>query len=202
MVSRVSRFAAGLALAALAAPTVAMATPAGHGGAYLPPVMRSGAPGVQAAHDHPGRWGGGWRHHDDGLSGGDVLAGLLVIGGIAAIAVAASNAEKHKREDARDYPARDYPERDYRGGNYTPPLGQDSSPSWGSGPGSIDAAVDSCTTEVERGREPVDSVDTVTKAVDGWRIEGHLRGGQPFACRVGSDGRIGSLTVDGAAPAN
>ena len=197
MVTRVSRFAAVLAMASFAMPTQTQAAPlpAKRGGAYLPPVMRAEAPGVPAARDHPGRWrggwGGGWRHRDDGISGGDVLAGLLVIGGIAAIAVAASNSDKRKREEARDYP-------DNR---YTPPRAQDSAPSAGGGSGSIDAAVDTCVAEVERGREPVDSVDSVTKAVDGWRIEGHLSGGKPFACRVGSDGRIGTLTVDGAAPA-
>jgi hypothetical protein len=207
MVTRVSRFAAVLAMASLVMPTQTQAAPlpAKRGGAYLPPVMRAEAPGVPVARDHPGRWrggwGGGWRHRDDGLSGGDVLAGLLVIGGIAAIAVAASNADKRKREEARDYPNNRNSDNRYPENRYAPPRGQDSAPSQGSGSGSIDAAVDACVAEIERGRDPVDSVDSVTKAVDGWRIEGHLGGGKPFACRVGSDGRIGSVTVDGVAPA-
>ena len=195
MVPSLSRIAAALALAGLAAPTAAMAAalPASRGGAYLPPMMRT-APAWPAAHEHPGGWGGGgwgggWHHHDDGISGGDVLAGLLVLGGIAAVAVAASNANKHQHADRSDYP-------DSR---YIPPV-RDSAPPANAGPGSIDAAVDTCVAEVERGRSPVDSVDSVNNAGNGWHVEGHLRGGKAFACRVDSSGRIGSLTIDGAAP--
>lgn len=72
-----------------------------------------------------------YRHHDDGIDGGDVLAGLLIVGGIAAIASAASSKAKkdrQAREDARyrdDYRPGDYqggyaPQNDYRGGDHRP----------------------------------------------------------------------------------
>lgn len=48
----------------------------------------------------------GWRHrhHGDGVDGGDVLAGLLVVGGIAAIAAAASSTNDKPHIQHASYP--------------------------------------------------------------------------------------------------
>lgn len=55
------------------------------------------------------------RHHDhDGISAGDVIAGALVIGGIAAIASAASN--HHHDRYGYDYPDGRYGRRGYNDG--------------------------------------------------------------------------------------
>ena len=50
-----------------------------------------------------------WRHHDR-VDGGDVLAGVLILGGIAAVAAAASSSNRSR--EARDYryPDSRYPE--------------------------------------------------------------------------------------------
>ena len=208
---RLFRSVGWLALAALLVPTAASAAPqvpgarsgpglaTGHG-VFIPAVMRSAAPGIEVVRDHGSRggWGGGWHgHDDDGFSAGDVIAGLLVIGGIAAIASAANKSD-------RQTPPREYP--DHRDGapQYTEgrgSVGPGAEATGVGGPGSIDAAVDTCVDEVERAQEPVDTVDSANNAGDGWHVEGHLRSGQPFACRVTRDGQIRSLTVDGHAPA-
>lgn len=206
------RSSATVALASLLAtsiaPVAATAAPqvSGGRGVYVPAVMRTAPDIVPAARDHPGGrgwgrgwggrggWGGGRHDHDDG---GAVLAGLLVLGGIAAIAVAASNADKHKQEQRRSYPD-NQPDPGY--GDSQRDAAPSAAPGAPTGTGSIDAAVDTCVDEVERGADPVDTVDTVNNAGDGWHVQGRVRGGKPFACRVTSDGQIRTLTVDGHAP--
>ncbi len=69
------------------------------------------------ARDRWGGWGGGWGRHHDRVDAGDVLAGVLIIGGIAAVASAASKAARDRRyEDGRYDTRRD--QRDYRGDVY------------------------------------------------------------------------------------
>ncbi len=150
-----------------------------------------------------GGWGGGrgWGHHDDGIDAGDIFAGIFVIGAIAAIAGAASKANKdHQSSDARGSDGR-YSDRESRdraygyGGNTSD---REQSRSYNSARG-IDGAVDLCVSEVERGSRTVDTVDSVNRDADGWRIEGRVRGGSGFACAVNGAGRIRSVTVDGHA---
>lgn len=177
MAIRKSRFTSGLAVAAALAMT---ATPA---------------------------FAQGWghrRHHNDDT--GWIVGGIIGIGMIAAIAAAASNGKK-KRErdyeyrDGRDYrdsrDDRDY--RDYR--DEAPRYGERRDDSYRQGYSSrgIDGAVDSCVNGVERGSTRVDTVDTVGRDGDGWRIEGRINGGRPFSCSVSGSGRIRSTTIDGRA---
>ncbi|MBW8754009.1 MAG: hypothetical protein JF595_07630 [Sphingomonadales bacterium] len=150
----------------------------------------------------------GWHHHD-GIDGGDVVAGLLIFGGIAAIAAAAS--KSHKDRQARDDDRyRDYPDSDYR---EVPPQRYDGnrddgyrdetyrdqtyrdrpSGNWRSGM-SADGAVDACVGEVERGDRSIDSVDSADRDADGWRITGHIRGGNDFSCSVDGSGRVRDVT--------
>lgn len=42
------------------------------------------------------------RHHNDGIDGGDVVAGVAVVGGIAAIASAIGSNNRRKQDDAVD----------------------------------------------------------------------------------------------------
>lgn len=153
----------------------------------------------------------GWhrqsRHHD-GIDAGDLFAGLLVIGGIAAIAAAASNADKERR-DERDsrYPDSRYPDDDYRDPDYRAP-----SPRYGEYPeryedrgadrtssSHIGEAADRCVDEIERGPHRVDSVDSVWRDGDGWRVDGRVDDGRDFSCTVGGDGRIRKAAVAGQA---
>lgn len=146
--------------------------------------------------------GWGHRHHDRGIDGGDIFAGLLVIGGIAAIASAANKKNKDSRE--ADYR---YPDRDYRAGeepyrepvpDYVEPRGDRPEAGSGYRSGNLDGAVDICVDEVERGSRRVDSVDAVNREGDGWRVQGRSDG-RDFSCTVDRDGRIRGMTVDGAA---
>lgn len=151
-------------------------------------------------------WGGGWgghygRHHDDGISAGDVLAGVLIIGGIAAIASAASKSKKDReaREAGDEYR---YPgDRTEPQANNSADYGRndaDDRPEWREGTG-INGAVDRCLEEVERGSTKVEGVDSVNREGDGWRVAGRTGSGQDFACTVDTDGRIRSVSIDGRA---
>jgi hypothetical protein len=162
-------------------------------------------------------WGGGWggggwghrEHHDDT---GWIVGGIIGIGMIAAIASAAS---KSKRDNQARYPERDYRGDEYRndsyrgdgyrGGGYANDRdnrgdSSNRSSSYRSTSRGIDGAVDSCVYEVERGSSRVDTVDSVDRDGEGWRVSGRMSGGREFACSTDRDGRIRSSTVDGRAP--
>ncbi len=144
-------------------------------------------------------WGGGWgRHHDRDVDAGDVITGILIIGGIAAIASAASSENKRERErrEREEREARDYryePQADTRG--YTQgderPIYRESS--------GINAAIERCVGEIERGSSRVEEVETVGKQGNAWRIEGRMQGGESFACTIDRDLRIRSVSVGGEA---
>ena len=142
------------------------------------------------------RWG---RHHDD-IDAGDVITGILIIGGIAAIASAASDGNRRKRERERE-------EREEREARYDEPArgyGDESRPEWRGTPSSqtstgINAAIDRCVSEIERGSERVDGVESAARQGDGWRIDGRMAGGEAFSCSIDGAGRIRSANVGGGA---
>ena len=137
-------------------------------------------------------WGGNWgghRHHDH-IDAGDVIAGVLIIGGIAAIASAASKNKRDRRDE--DYRP-DYP-RDRQGG-YT---GNDNDQQWQQN-GSVDSAVNRCSNEVSRGSGRKVSVETINRDGDGWRVEGRTGEGGNFTCSVDASGQIRNVQVDGRA---
>lgn len=123
------------------------------------------------------------RHHRHHVGAGDVLAGVLILGGIAAIASAASDSNRDRRERV---PYRDY--RDDRP-NYRDRRSSDS----GRG---IDGAVDRCVAEIERDVR-IDSVDSVDRTGDGWRVTGTIFNGDRFTCRIGEDGRVDDVDFGG-----
>lgn len=147
-------------------------------------------------------WGWGRHHHRDRVDAGDVIAGILLVGGIAAIASAASKSSREKRERDYRYPDSRYPDRDYRDesgryGDYR----DDGRNYRGASSSGMGSAVDACVNEVERGRSRVDSVDNVDRDTGGdWRVDGRMDDGKDFSCRVDDSGRIRSATVDGRAP--
>lgn len=136
------------------------------------------------------RWHHG-RHHDRGIDAGDVLAGALIIGGIIAIADAASKSDRN--DDHRDVDYREpYPDErpEYRP-EYAP-----RAPSPDYVGGGIDRAVDMCVGQVELGSETVASVDNASRTGDGWRISGQLGSGGGFSCWIDNDGRIRNVDLD------
>ncbi len=134
-----------------------------------------------AAHGYYHHW-----HHDH-IDGGDVLAGLAIFGGIAAIASAAS----HAHHDAP--PAAPPPVPDDRQGYSQGAAPQDES---------LDRTADLCVGAVERGQSRVDYVDNVSRDQQGWAVSGALQGGAPFSCHIGDDGRVLGVNIGqpGAAP--
>ena len=148
-------------------------------------------------------WGGwGRHHHRDRVDAGDVLTGILIIGGIAAIASAASNSNKRERDRRRDddrrYPDQQYP-RDSNAG-----YGQDNRPEWreresNAASGGIDGAVNACIDEVASGSARVDDIDNVNREGKGWRVQGQTIKGGTFVCSVDQSGRVTEVSVDGKA---
>ena len=137
-------------------------------------------------------WGGGWggHRHRDHIDAGDVIAGVLIIGGIAAIASAASKSKRNRRDD--DYRG-DYPRE--RQGGYS---GNDNDQQWQQN-GSVDGAVNRCSNEVTRGSGRNVSVETINRDGDGWRIAGRTGEGAEFICSVDGSGQIRNVQVGGRA---
>lgn len=136
-----------------------------------------------------GGWGGrGWHRDRGGIDGGDVLAGILIIGGIAAIATAASNAEKRKREAREDDGYRYRPEEDRRDDRRDGWRDQSDRGS-GSSARSLNDAVEVCAAEAERSGE-IEEVYDATRNGDGYRVSGTFRNGDRFSCGVGRDGGV------------
>ncbi|GGN50119.1 hypothetical protein GCM10011349_21440 [Novosphingobium indicum] len=151
------------------------------------------------------RWGRHHHHHrNNGIDGGDVLAGLLIVGGIAAIASAASKSNRDKaRDEQYRYPGGPaYDESDARYDEAPPPPAYGES-SYPGGPqaasGSFDAAVDACADELERGERRIGSVDNVRRYGERYSVEGQLEDGRGYACSVDDSGQIRSVAVDGRA---
>jgi hypothetical protein len=147
----------------------------------------------------------GWHHHDDGVDSGDLLAGLLIVGGIAAIAIAASHSAQHHQADT-DQDDGDYPDQpDRPDGNtyrpepnrfdnyvHVPPIGDDyrDDSGYAAPTVSADSAVDACVGAMESGQSSVGGIDTVNREGNGWRIAGRDRDGRDFACSVDREGHI------------
>ena len=136
-----------------------------------------------------GGWGrGGWRRR--GPSAGEVLAGVAIIGGIAAIASAANNNRRNRDVVVIE---RDRPQ-DW---NRNP-----RNPQWrdndrrnnprASGAGGLDGAVSQCLGAIERDVR-VDAVEVVQRTAQGWLVGGTLFNGSGFECRIGNDGRIEAI---------
>jgi hypothetical protein len=164
-------------------------------------VASLAAPPAMANDRNWGGWGGwGGHRHRDRIDTGDVLAGILIIGGIAAVASAASNANKNKRRDQDyRYPDNDSRQRERSGGGYAGDDRSDRPDSRGGGDAGIDGAVDRCMDEVSRGSTKIDEVDSVNRDGDGWRVQGRTSGGGQFTCAIDGDGRIRNVSIDGRA---
>lgn len=144
-----------------------------------------------------------WGRHHDRVDAGDILTGILIIGGIAAIAGAAGDSNKRQRErEQREQEQREQNQGDWRSDDRQESRGyagsDDRRPEWNEGTG-INSAIQRCTSEIERGNARVADVEAVNKQGDGWRVEGRMAGGQTFTCAVDRDGQIRSATVGGAA---
>ncbi len=150
-------------------------------------------PGAETAEHH--RWRRyrgyrGYRRHR-GVDAGDVVAGVLILGGIAAIANAASKKNDRRYRD-RDY---DYRDRDYRNRDRNYRDDRRGDRRYDGGPG-IDNAVSQCVSQIERDVR-VDAVDSVDRTGEGWLVQGALFNGDRFTCRIGNDGRVSEIDFGG-----
>ncbi len=166
-------FAAALSTIATPAAAAELPLASSRASAAVAPVVSSNDQNAQGYRWDRGRYRHGHRHRHR-TSVGDVLTGVLILGGIAAVASAAS-----RNNRARD----DYRYRDYR------PYRGDSRYDDSRG---IDNAVRMCVDAIERNVR-VESVDGVDRTGAGWRVNGALFDGRGFTCRIGPDGRIDSV---------
>lgn len=113
----------------------------------------------------------------DRVDAGDVIAGIAIIGGIAAIASAIDSKNKRDRGEDRYEDTRYDAPRQFRSG-------------------SLDQAVNSCTRTIERDMR-VDAIDNVSRIGDGWEVRGRLFNGNEFACSVSGNGRIDRIDYGG-----
>lgn len=117
------------------------------------------------------------RYRRNRVDAGDIIAGAVILGGIAAIASAASN--KNNRRDR--YDNRRYRSNDYQRRNSS---------------SNLDRAVNACMREISRDVR-VDGVDSVSRAGDGWQVNGRLYDGKGFTCNVGRNGRVDRVDYAG-----
>jgi hypothetical protein len=148
------------------------------------PAMAQGYPGGYPGGGYGNSWGGGgygndgYRHRrHNRIGAGDVIAGVAILGVLAAIA---SSGSKRRGSDDR------YGDR-YRGGI-----------------NNENAAADACAQAAEQRGGQVTGVDNVRRTSDGYSVRGTLssRGGtdrygqQRFACEV-RYGAVESVRIDG-----
>lgn len=100
------------------------------------------------------------RRNRDRVDAGDVIAGALIIGGIFAIASAASKNDRTDRNN-NNYVSND----------------------------DFDRAVDRCVDRVERDQR-IGSVDNVGRTRNGYSVSGTLYNGTNFSCQVSGTGRV------------
>ncbi|MCH2486549.1 MAG: hypothetical protein MK010_02245 [Erythrobacter sp.] len=122
-----------------------------------------------------------YRHRRNRVDAGDVIAGVLILGGIAAVASAVKNSNRDDR-----YRNRDYRDQRYRNDRYR------DAPYRNSDATGLDRAASICVSAIERDAR-VDTVDGVDRTAAGWTVTGRLFEGQGFTCTIGADGRIETI---------
>ncbi len=129
-----------------------------------------------------------YRHRRGGVDAGDVIAGVLILGGIAAIADAASKNNRRERRDERYDP------------RYEPRYEPREEPRYNDS-GELNRVADQCAMAAEQraGRDArVERISTVARDGNGWRVDGVVdtgRGSETFQCGV-SDGRVDYIQMD------
>ncbi|HEY6814457.1 MAG TPA: hypothetical protein VI168_02845, partial [Croceibacterium sp.] len=121
---------------------------------------------------------GGWDDDDWDIDGDDILAGVLILGGIAAISAIAGSG--NHREPVYQEPE-PWPEPE---ASYQEPARVDRYTS------GMSQAVDTCVAEVEAGRGAVGSVDRASRSGEGWYVAGELEEGTPYSCWIDGAGRV------------
>lgn len=119
------------------------------------------------------------RHRHRGVDAGDVIAGVVVVGALAAIIGSASSRNRnrdryeHRRERVR------YDDRRDRNRGYQ---------SRG-----IESAVDMCVDQVEYRDNRVENVDRADRSANGWNVTGTLSDGERWSCSIDNAGEVRSI---------
>lgn len=189
MAFRPSTFASAAAMAAalsmVATPAAAAELPRA---ANAPVLVQTGDPGVASQYRY-GRYDrydryGRYRHHrhrNRGIDTGDVIAGVVVLGALAAIIGSSRSRDRdrdryeERREQVR-HDRRDDRNYDSRG---------------------IENAVDMCIEQVERYSDRVESVHEARRAPDGWHVAGTLDNGSGWDCQIDNNGRVSAVDLGG-----
>lgn len=154
--------------------------------------------GPRGGYGH-GNYGHGYRHHHNGrgVDFGDVLLGGLIVGGVVAIASAASKQKERERAE-RSY---DPYYRDYHSRAVPPPVHAPHERPRYADVGSVDDAASACANAAEGidgGR--VTSIRAVSRDGAGWRVDGYVsgnRGEESFACGTRS-GVVDFIQIGGS----
>ena len=170
--------AAAISLSAAPAAAIGLPRVAGQGQAWDADALNVAEHGRRGHHGH-------WGHDDLDIDGDDILAGVLILGGIAAISAIANSGKRHEPvyRQPESYPE---PESDYQA-----PARDDRYRS-----GGMAEAVDVCVAEIEAGRGPVSSVDRASRSGEGWYVAGELDGGTPYTCWIDGNGRVTDIETD------
>lgn len=191
--SSTARIAAVLAAVSfVSTPALAASLPVPSAPRSVDAPVGAWSPTVDVAHDR----GWGRHHHDEGIDGGDLLAGILILGGIAAIASAASSASKHKQSGQSRYEPPRYPSEQAQPQQQVPDY-RDPAPrqDWNASAdmSRLDDAADACVDAVSS-RGEVDHVYRVDPSGtgSGYRVAGDFTSGKTFACEVNGD-RVDSV---------
>ena len=123
------------------------------------------------------------RHYrrNRGIDAGDVLAGVLIVGGIAVLADAVLNNDRddrYRRDDVRYRERTD--DRRYNDSRYGDKSG-------------LDRAVSICRNAIERDVR-ISDVDEARRIGGGWTVSGRLFDGESFACFIDNDGRVSDIS--------
>lgn len=173
--------AAALSMTAMPVAAASLQSPASSSYAPADAVWSEAGQSAHQFRRHHHRYDRYRHRHRDRVDAGDVLAGVLIIGGIAAFANAV------KKDRARDYRDRDYRYRDRDTGDWRGREG----PAYRERSGLENAAA-ICAAEVER-EVRVAAIDRVERDAAGWQVEGTLADGAGFICRIGPDGRVADI---------
>ncbi len=135
------------------------------------------------------------RHRDRGIDAGDVIAGAVIIGGIAALAGAFDNNDRRDR----NYRDRNYRDRNYRGDN-----------NYRSNRGNGQRAVERCIRAAERQARrfggyryaDVTQIRDIDRTRYGFRVQGRLQvqGSNNYRGRVSDRGRFTCYIESGNRP--
>ncbi|MXO85587.1 hypothetical protein GRI38_06040 [Altererythrobacter aurantiacus] len=174
--SRFVRFAAAPAMIAavsLGAPSYAASLPLATGRAqFVEPAAWTDD--AQTVEGHRHRYRDRYYHRRNRVDAGDVIAGVAILGTIAAIASAV-----RKDRNERVYRERDVRYRDWREPGYEDSRG-------------LDGAAELCVREIERDAR-VSDVNAVERNATGWIVRGTLFDGSDFTCSIDADGDIENI---------